>query len=140
MSIPTYGATAHGGKIISLDDQSVVKDLADATGTGGNAYIGYFLSGLFAVGGGQAYDKLRRMTQRVPHDGTVTVTVTPWRDGLDTGQTITRTLTPDDNPVIVVPLAVTGSHFQLRIALSSFDAPASLGSGSFRSIPRRSQR
>lgn len=126
--------------MISLDDQTVVKDLAALDGTGGNAYAPFLLGALFALSAGVAYEKLRQVIQRVPHDGLVTVKVTPWRDGQDTGQVITRVLTPDDNPTVVAPLNATGSLFQIKVELSAFDAPASLGAGSITAIQRRRQR
>lgn len=140
MAIPLYAAQAHGGKIISLDDQTVVKDLASAAGAGGNSYVAYVLSTLLpgsVVGG---WSRLRRFVQRIIHDGAVTVAVTPWRDGSDTGQTIERDLETGDNPTVVADLAATGGVFQVKVELSDFDAPASLGEGAVTIIPRRSVR
>lgn len=140
MAIPLFGAQAHGGKIISLDDQSVVKDRAALAGTGGSSYAPYVLSTLVVGRDLGGYARLRRLVQRVPHDGGVVVKVTPWRDGADTGRTITRTLVAADNPTVVAPLSETGSAFQVKIELSSFDAPASLGSGALTINPRRVTR
>jgi hypothetical protein len=140
LPIPLYAALAHSGRILSVDDQSVVKDLASLAGTGGSAFLPFMLSGVLAPGDVGAYAKLRRLILRVPHDGAVTVKVTPWRDGLDTGQTITRTLAASDNPTVTAPQDVTGSVFQEKIELSSFDAPASVGAGEIVMIPRRSTR
>lgn len=140
MALPCYSAQAHGGKIISLDDPAVVKDLAALNGTGGNAYVGYVLSTMLPDGSPTGYGTLRRVTQRVAHDGAVTVKVTPWRDGQDTGQTITRALAIGDNPTVVAALAATGSVFQVKWELSAFDAPARLGSGEVTIVDRRSQR
>ena len=137
MAIPIYGARAEGGTIISLDDQSVVADLAALAGTGGNAYTCRMLSAPFQAAG---YATLRRLIQSVPHDGAVSVAVTPYRDGQETGQTITRALATGDNPTITAPIAATGTNFQVEIALSSFDAPAEVGAGEVTLIPRRSQR
>lgn len=140
MPIPLFGAQAHGGKIISLDDPAVVKDLANLDGTGGNAYAPYLVSGVVSGDGPGGYGTFRRLIQRVPHDGAVTVKLTPRRDGQDTGQTITRPLAGGDNPTVVAPFSVTGSVFQFKIELSAFDAPASLGSGELTIIRRRSTR
>ena len=137
MAINLFGAQAHGGKLIALDDQALVTDLAALAGTGGNTFAAFVLSGRFASAG---YAKLRRMIQAVAHAGAVTVTITPWRDGQDTGQTITRTLAIGDNENVTAPLSVTGSDFQLMVTLTAFDAPASLGSGDITVVPRRSQR
>jgi hypothetical protein len=140
MALPLFAVQAHGGKLISLDDAAVVKDLAALDGTGGNAYAPYVVSGVVSGGGPGGYGTFRRVIQRVPHDGAVTVKVTPWRDGQDTGQTITRTLAAGANPTVVAPLSVTGSVFQFKVELSAFDAPASLGAGELTIIQRRGTR
>lgn len=140
MSIPLYAAMAHGGKIVSLDDQSVMKDLAALAGTGGTAFTAYIVSTEYATPKAGGYGKLRRAIQRVPHDGSVSVAVTPWRDGSDTGQTITKSLGPSDNRSVVAPLNVTGSSFQIKVALSTFDAAAALGAGELTLIRKRTVR
>lgn len=137
MALNLWGAQAHGGKIIQLDDQALVTDLAALAGTGGNAFTAFIRSAPFTAAG---YNKLRRMIQMVPHDGAVTVAVTPWVDQQDTGQTITRTLATGDNGTVTAPLSVSGTDFQVEVTLSAFDAVASLGSGDLTLIPRRSQR
>lgn len=138
MAISIFGAQAEGGQLISLDDQSVVKDLASSAGVGGNTFTCFLLSALTGLETVGRFAKLRRMIQRVTHDGAVTVAVTPWRNGEDTGQTITRVLTSLSRPLIVVPLAATGDAFQFRIVVSGFDAAAALGSAEFTLIERRS--
>ena len=140
MSIALYAVQADGGKIVSLDDQLVVKDLAALDASGGTAYTCSVLSTPFDDGDTGGWASLRRMIQDVPHDGAVTVVCTPHRDGLDTGQSITRTLTSADNSTIVVPFDVKGTAFQLNVALSVFDAAAGLGIADATLIPRRSQR
>lgn len=140
MAIPLYAAQAHGGKLIELDAQSVVKDLAAADGTGGNAYAAFVLGALVDDGHAGGFGHLRRIIQRVTHDGAVTVKVTPYRDGNETGQVIQRTLGASDNPTVVAPVNQSGSTFQIRLELSAFDAVAALGSGEFTIIPRRSHR
>lgn len=140
MSIPLYAAQAHGGKIYSLDDQSVVKDLAALAGTGGNAYAPYLVTAAIAPMGVGGFAKLRKIVQRVPHDGAVTVAVRPYRDGSDTGQTISRTLASNDNPTVTAPVASTGSTFQFRFDLSTFSAVAALGAGEYGAEPKRSGR
>lgn len=140
MAIEFYAAEAHGGNIISLDDQSVVRDLAALAGTGGTAYVGYLLGVLVDDGAPGGYARFRRVVQRVPHDGAVTVTVTPYRDGAETGQTIERILGASDNPMVTAPFAISGSVFQHKVTLSAFDAPAAIGVAEFTIIPRRSQR
>jgi hypothetical protein len=140
MAIPVYAAQAHGGKIISVDDPAVVKDLAALDGTGGNSYAGYVLSTYLRGTDPVGYGTFRRLIQRVPHDGAVRVEVTPWRDGQDTGQTITRDLAVGDNPTVVAPASVTGGVFQVKVRLSNFDAPARLGEAEYVVIQRRSVR
>ena len=137
MAIPLFGVQAQGGEIWSLDDQSVVMDGAALAGTGGSAYACTMLGVPFFAGG---YARLRRLIQSISHDGAVTVAVTPWRDDQDTGQTITRSLTGDLDESVTVPLAVTGSSFQLAISLTAFDAAAEVGAGEVTAIPRRTQR
>lgn len=140
MAILLYGCLAHGGKLVSLDDSAVVKDLAGADGSGGNSFAPYAVSQPLPPERLGGYAHFRRMVQRVPHDGAVTVKVTPWRDGADTGQQITRALSSMDQPVVDAPLSVTGSVFQVRVELSAFDAPASLGAGEYTIHPRRGAR
>lgn len=138
MPIPLYGAMAHGGKIFSLDDPTVVKDMASSSGSGGNTYTPELLSSPFDAG--MAYGRLRRLVQQVRHDGTATLTFTPHRDGMETGQTISRSLAVGDSPHVTVPFAVDASEFQVAIAVTAMSAPVELGSGEVALIPRRSQR
>lgn len=138
MAISLFAAQAEGGHLISLDDQAVVKDLAAANGTGGNAYSPTLLSGPIAPNTIGRYATLRRLLQRITHSGATTITVTSWREGLDTGQTITRTLTTLSRPLLTVPLRAVGSVFQFRLTISGFDAAVALGSAEFTLIERRS--
>lgn len=137
MAIPLYAAQAHGGAILSLDDPAVVKDLAAAAGTGGNSYTPYLLTVPF---GSVGYGTLRRVVQSVPHEGAVTVTVTPWRDGQETAQTISRTLAVGETEIVTAPLQAQGSAFQVAVTLDTFDAPASLGMVEATVLSRRSIR
>jgi hypothetical protein len=138
--IPLFGCLAHGGKIVQLDDDSVVKDLAAADGTGGTAFSPFLLSSPFDGGNEGGYSRLRKMVQDVEHEGAVTVTVTPYRDGSETGQTITRTLAASDNPIVTAPLAVGATRFQVKVALSAFTARVELGKAQLWVVPRRSSR
>ena len=137
MAIPLFGVMAQGGKILSLDDQAVVKDLAALNGTGGSTYVPTMRTVPF---GAAQYNRLRRLVQALPHDGALTVTFTPWRDDQDTGQTITRTLAIGEANTVTVPFAVTGSTFQIELEVTSFGAAAEIGSGEVTLIPRRTQR
>ena len=140
MALPLYGCEAHGGNVISLDDESVVKDQASLAGSGGNAYTAFALSTIFDVGLDGGYSRLRRAVQHVHADGACTVVVTPYRDQQESGATISRTLTTGSNPIVDAPLNETGTNFQVKVALSSFDAAAELGKALQYIIPHRSVR
>jgi hypothetical protein len=138
--IPLFGCLAHGGKIVQLDDDSVFKDLATAAGTGGTAYSPFLLANPFDGGNEGGYSRLRKMVQDVEHEGAVTVEVSPYRDGAETGQAITRTLASNDNPLVTAPLAVGATRFQVKVTVSAFDALVELGKAQFWVVARRSER
>lgn len=139
MSIPIYGAEAHGGRIISLDDETVQHDLADDEGSGGNDYDPYMVSTPFDAGIG-GWSTFRRATQHVHVNGAVTVAISPYRDELETGQSISRSLTTMDNFVVAAPLKAGGTTFQLKVTLSDFDAAVELGKSEQWLVPRRRSR
>lgn len=139
MAIPIYGAEAHGGRIITLDDEAVVKDLANASGVGGNDYEPFVVPTPFDAGIG-GWSTFRRATQHVHAEGNVTVEMTPIRDEQDTGQTITRTLSTGDDFMVGAPFKVGGTTFQLRIVLKDFDSAAELGKSEQWIVPRRRVR
>jgi hypothetical protein len=138
--IPLFGCQAHGGKIVQLDDDSVFTDLAAADGTGGTAFSPFMLSNPFDAGNEGGYSRLRRMVQTIEHEGAVTVTITPYRDGAETGQTITRTLASSDTPIVTAPLAVGATRFQVKVTVSAFDALVELGKAQLWLVARRSER
>jgi hypothetical protein len=138
--IPLFGCLAHGGKIVQLDDDSVVKDLAAADGTGGAAFNAFLLSNPFDGGNEGGYSRLRKLVQTIEHEGAVTVNVTPYRDGSETGQTISRTLAASGNPIVTAPLAVGATRFQVKVMVSAFDALVELGKAQFWVVARRSER
>ena len=140
MSIPLYAVEAHSGKVITLDDEAVVKDQAALAGTGGSAYAAFVLSTIFDVGRDGGYSTLRRAVQHVHADGAVTVVTTPYRDQQESGSTISDTLAIGANPVVVAPLFEGGTNFQVRHTLSLFDAAAELGKAQQYVVPRRSVR
>lgn len=140
MSLPFYAAEADTGQIITLDDESVVKDQASLAGSGGNAYEGFVLSTIFDIGRDGGYSDFRRATQHVHADGAVTVTVTPYRDQQESGSTIARTLSTSSNPVVIAPLFESGTNFQVKVALSAFDAAVELGKAQQYVVPRRQTR
>lgn len=129
--IPFYGCEAGGGRILALDDASTAQDL-------GTAFEAYALSTEYGTGGGFA--RFRRIVQAVHHTGAVTVTITPYRDGNESGPAIQRALAVGDNPIVQAPAAVGGTRFQVKVALSAFDAPAELGLAELWVVPRRTER
>jgi hypothetical protein len=134
-----YGAEAHGGRIVTLDDEAVVADLATEAGAGGTAYSPFVLSTPFDNGIG-GWSTFRRAVQHVHAGGDVTVEFMPQRDEQDSGQTIERELATGDNFVVGAPLKVTGTTFALKVTLSEFTAPAELGKGQQWLVPRRRRR
>ncbi len=140
MAIPFYGVEAHGGQVITLDDEAVQKDQASLAGAGGNAYVCFVLSTIFDQGLDGGYSRFRRAVQHVHADGAVTVDLTPYRDQQETGGTIQRVLATGANPVVVAPMSETGTNFQVRASLSSFDAAAELGKAQQYVVPKRSAR
>ena len=137
MPIPFYLCEAHGGQVMTIDDRSVVKDLASAAGAGGNAFTADLTSA--PIGGG-GYNRLRHMMQRVHHTGAVTVVMTPLRDGAETGNEITRTLAAADSHVVDLPAAESGTDVQVKVTLSSFDAEVALGAAQLWVNTRRGRR
>lgn len=137
MPIPLYGAQAHGGKLVSLDDQAVVADLAALDGSGGSAYTGRFRSTPF---GGLGWSTLRRFVQRVTQLGSATVKVTAFRDGQQTAQTITRALAVGAPGVVTAPLAARGSAFQVEVEVSAFSDEVQFGDAEMTPVVRRTQR
>lgn len=140
MALPLYAVEAHSGKVLRVDDESVVKDQASAAGAGGNAYVSFVKSTIFDQGLDGGYSRMRRGTQHVHADGAVTVLFTPYRDQMESGNTISRVLAIGNNPVVIAPMSETGTNFQVKVALSVFDAAAELGKAQQFVIPRRSSR
>ena len=140
MALPFYATEAGTGQIITLDDESVVKDQAALNGTGGNAYEAFLLSTIFDQGQDGGYSDLRRATQHVHAEGGVTVDITPYRDEQESGSTIQRVLTTGDNPIVIAPLFETGTNFQIKAAVNTFDAAVELGKAQQYVVPRRQSR
>ncbi len=140
MSLPLYGVLAESGKVISMDDESVVKDLAALAGTGGNAFAPYVLSTVFDNGLAGGLSKFRRSVQHVHTAGGVTVVMTPYRDQQESGNTISDTLAVGANPVVTAPVNESGSNFQVKIAVSSYTAAVELGKAEQWVVPRRADR
>ena len=140
MAIPFYAVEAHGGQVITLDDEAVVKDQAALAGTGGSAYAAFVLSTIFDVGRDGGYSTFRRAVQHVHADGAVTVVTTPYRDQQESGSTVSKTLAIGNNPIVVAPVFEGGTNFQVKHTLSAFDAAAELGKAQQYVVPRRSVR
>lgn len=140
MALPLYAVEAHGGQVITLDDESVVKDQAALAGTGGSAYAPFVVSTIFDVGLDGGFSTFRRAVQHVHADGAVTVDITPYRDQQESGTAITSVLAVGANPIVVAPVFETGTNFQVKTALSSFDAAAELGKAQQYVVPRRTVR
>ena len=140
MALPFYAVEAHSGQVITLDDEAVVKDQTTEAGAGGSAYTPVIVSTIFDRGLDGGYSRLRRAVQHVHADGGVTVDVTPYRDQQESGNSIQRVLATGANPVVTAPLSETGTNFQVKVALSSFDAAVELGKAQHYVVPKRSLR
>ena len=140
MALPLYAVEANSGQVLTLDDESVVKDQAALNGSGGNAYISFLLSTIFDIGLDGGYSDFRRAVQHVHTAGGVTVDITPYRDQQESGSSIQRVLTTGDNPVVIAPLFETGTNFQVRADLSVFDTAVELGKAQQYVVPRRTTR
>jgi len=140
MPIPLYGTEAEGGRIVQLDDESVMNDLAALAGTGGSAIVPFVRSTIFDGGLDGGYSKFRRNVQHVHSAGGVTVVTTPYRDQQESGNTITDTLAVGASPVVVAPISETGTNFQVKVAVSSYTAAVELGKGQQHIVPRRTKR
>lgn len=140
MPIPIYGCRAEGGVILKLDDEGVVRDGAAANGTGGTAYTARFTTETFDNGLSGGYSRFRRFVQHVHPDSDVDVDITPVRDGSATGQTLSRDIAVGGNGVLVAPLDVGGTEFQVEVVVSEFAAPVEVGESEQYVVPRRSER
>jgi hypothetical protein len=140
MPLPFYGCQAHGGKLISLDDQAVWKDLTNADGSGGSSYIGYFrttpLNVVFDVG----FNKLRRLVQKVVHAGVALIKVTPFRDGQESGPVIERALQLGDVGIITAPFDGSATEFDLKVSVEGFNAEVQFGNAEVYVVGRRRSR
>lgn len=143
MPLPLYAAMANGGKLYTLDDTSVGADLYDASGPTSNGFQATLTPSPITAGPG-SYSSLRRLVLDVDTGAELTLEVQGMRDGESSGDVITRTVAVADSPEQTIPLKVMGSELQVTITLSGWDADAtpsaSLGSGAFTLVPRRTSR
>ena len=139
--IPFYTVSQTGGKIYQVDDATGVNDLMALDGTGGSAFTPYILSTTLQARNTEGFYTIRKVRQRFDaFGGAATISITPWRDGRDTGQTITKTFPTGSVGVTTTPLFYSGSGFQVKIALSGFAGPVELANGNVALVPRRSSR
>jgi len=140
MAIPIFGVTQGRGQIISLDDPATVNDLAAADGTGGTPPTIFLLSTLFPLKRTLGYYDFRKFRQRVDAPSALTINVTPWRDGTDTGQILSRTFPVSAVDVTSTPIWITGSDFQVKVAFSGHSRAFEVGNASASFVPRRHSR
>jgi hypothetical protein len=138
--IPLYVVTQARGQIISLDDAQTVNDLAASDGTGGTLPSPFLLSTLFPLKRTLGWYDFRKFRQRVDAPSALTIQITPWRDGTDTGQVLSRTFPVSAVDVTNTPLMVSGSDFQVKLAFSGYTRPFEIGNASASFIPRRHSR
>lgn len=138
--IPIYGVSQVGGKIISLDDANTVNDLAAGDGTGGTTPTIFLLSTLFPLKRTLGWYDFRKFRQRVDAPSALTISITPWRDGTDTGQVLSRTFSVSAVDVTNTPLWVTGCDFQVKVAFSGHTRPFEVGNASASFVSRRHSR
>lgn len=138
--ISLYGAVAGTGQVVSLDDSSVVKDLANLDGSGGVAFVPYLITTPLGIQFDLGYNKLRRFLQRLAHAGAVTVKVTGVRDGQESGQPILRVVTLSNVGIVNAPLNDAASDFELKLEVVAFDAPVALGNSEVYVVSKRGSR
>lgn len=138
--IPLYGFQAGGGKVYSLDDQTVVKDGAALDGSGGTAVVPFFVSAPLGVQFTMGYNKLRRLMQRLAKLGTVSIRTTGIRDGLSSATAVSRTLGLSDIGIINVPLNDAASDFQVKVEVMSYTAEVAFGDSEVYVVPKREFR
>lgn len=140
MAIPVYAVSQVGGKIYSLDDPTTVNDLTAADGTGGISISPFLLSTMFRLKRTLGWYDFRKFRQRVDAPSAVTIMVTPWRDGTDTGQILSRTFGVSQVDVTNTALWVSGSDFQVKVAFSGYTRAFEVGNASATFVPRRHSR
>lgn len=138
--IPSYLVSQTGGKIYSVDDPATVNDFSAIDGSGGTAFQPFLLSTPFPLKRTLGWYDFRKFRQKLDAPTAVTIMVTPWRDGSDTGQAITRTFPVSSVDVTSTPLLISGSDFQIKVTLSGYTRPVEIVNASASFIPRRRSR
>ena len=137
MTIPMYAVEAHSGNIISIDDDTVVKDQAALNGSGGSAFVAFLKSVVFDQELDGGYSRFRRAVQHVHADGAVTIDFVPYRDQNESGSSIQQTLAVGDSAIVTANLNESGTNFNVKVSLSAFDAKVELGKAEQFVVPRR---
>ena len=137
--IPFYAFEAVGARIFSLDDPAVVKDSAALDGTGGTAFVPFYVTSEIRVANGSGWNKLRRIMQRLAHDGTLTARVTGIRDGGE-GSMVTRTLAIGAAGFLNVPMNEGGSGFQFKVELTAYSAKVAFSGADVYVVAKRAFR
>lgn len=138
--IPLYGCIAGSGKICSLDDPTVVKDLAALAGTGGVAFIPYLISTPLSISSNLGYSRLRRFLQRLTHGATITLKITGIRDGRESGLPVTREISLSNVGLLNAPFNDQGSDFQIKLEVIDYTKPVALGNSEVYVVQHRSSR
>lgn len=138
--IPFYACQAHGGKLLTLDDEGAITDLADSGGAGGTTFQPKFRSSRFSLPPGSSFWRLRRLAMYVAHASTATIVTQLVRDGMLDTASVTRNIAASDVPPLVVPLAGGGSSFQVEVTVTAFAGAVQFGESMLFPVARRSQR
>lgn len=118
--IPYYVLEATGPRVFSLDDPATVLDTAELNGTGGTAFVPYYVTAFLRGRAGHGWSGLRRIALRLSHVEPVTVVMTPLRDRQLSGHAITRSLALGAVGILTFPANESGSVFQYRIDVTAY--------------------
>lgn len=142
MPLPLWAAMADGGKLYQLDDSSVGADKY-VSSSDYTAFTATLTMSPFTAGPG-TYSSLRKLVVDVETGAALTLTAQGLRDGVTSGDLITRTVSLGEAPSQILPLKVMGSEFQAQMELSGWAVTAtpaaSIGSASVTLVPRRGAR
>jgi hypothetical protein len=123
--IPLYALQAAGGQVLHLDDASVVKDGADSTGTGGTAFVPYYVTTGLRHPFTKGWSRLRRVLLHFAHEGSCTLTFGAYRDGR-AGPTVPRAFLVGEAGIASIPFSDAASGFQLKVQISAYSAPVAI--------------
>ena len=100
----------------------------------------YLVSAPLRAGTPQGWNRLRRFSQRLAHEGTVTLTLTALRDGSEVSPALTRTRALGEVGPVDGGFAATGTTFQVKIAVTAFSARVVLSDAVAWVVAHRSTR